>query len=1344
MQATAGPNQIVRELSRGAVTACRVERRAAGVVVCRRLVADQDLLGLERWRLETERFRAMVERQSRLAESHRVIASIVDRGEHESVTLHQPASGTTLLRLCTRPPAAFLRATAVAILDGMAALHGENQTHGNVKPGNILISRLSLAGCSVLLTDPAGHAQADPDHDLAALGRFTQVWATGVDPSGGSVVGLEKWGHLEDAAPAWRRVTQALLQGECSAAEAATDLRSSTRGANTGRRRAIYVAGPVLAIAVAGGVWVAQGEPEAAEEPTAWTAESEQRWQELCAACERWLLRFIEEVSLETLERDDHLWSTIVPVVREIRDGRLSIDPREIAGVEGMPTYGALARDWRVLVDEPPDTDAITRAAEASAVIRRAIDVDRWPLRSRLDDLAATFEEREWLEMARVAREAQERISLDAPGGLAAAIDAIIRDGESIVRVESGWQTLTSDDSVIQATGVPLLVSYNRALDAAIRSADVGSEPMVAVEAVLAEWGNLHDRLMEMLRTRWVALDADLVRSEQPELAGGETPDLAAFEAFLEQVQDPVYERLDPERAPHPAREIAGRLGGLAARVQEAAEALTSDDQIESLRQRVDGLAARVRELNGRDWNRRTQQAVEADAFAINGELDLLEPEIAAIEFVASTPMSEYVAALREEASVSRRSEINVAWRTQRDTLISSYGADPDIREMAAGVRDVRRVLAIVDDGVRSIGSPLWLTSLPEDVDRAVVNEALKGSAALGAARLLESVTWSSDGSPELEASEASIARTLDGITSLWESVATMFDELALARVSLRQGLPADRPVLGPSSALAVWDKWTDTPEFLEGRVLLAMPGLASSIERLRELRALEPRQALERLDPADPVELKMDVWLRLSDVAPAWPTDIVELQRDRALATSLEAQLPAEADEALARLRDVSVRRWILAMQSLDNRSDLETALDMAADVVQTAAVGGSLPPDVRYNLAVRALSNAASSAIDDVSARQAGQDFVTAVGGLEVVRGPGIARQTLLRLQSALDDQRQSADPTAMGPATVGWRGEASDDNATIVFSRSIDGRRQELEFVFVSRPESEPLYLLSNEVTIDSFSAIASRGRAWNDLEAEWLELGSARRGERWTSGVRGWTWRQGRLLSSGSWTPVDPTMAGRSVIAGTLDRGANPAPSTTHPIQDVSVLAAARVASLVGCRLPRPTDYRSAYVLSAAGAPAAWNLRDGAFDAQDRYVNGLVSQGVRISRPDEGAFGQAPSEAAEVPEDGTVWFLQSSEGSGSPFHHLIGNVAEFVEIDGDQYGVVGSSSLTSTAADPSFAPAPLSPVRLRTGFSDVGFRLAFDAPGVVSRPSPLVAIRGLVDGGAYLLPSPSAAR
>ncbi|MBS0195884.1 MAG: hypothetical protein JSR77_03920 [Planctomycetes bacterium] len=209
---------------------------------------------------------------------------------------------------------------------------------------------------------------------------------------------------------------------------------------------------------------------------------------------------------------------------------------------------------------------------------------------------------------------------------------------------------------------------------------------------------------------------------------------------------------------------------------------------------------------------------------------------------------------------------------------------------------------------------------------------------------------------------------------------------------------------------------------------------------------------------------------------------------------------------------------------------------------------------------------------------------------------------------------------------------------------------------------------------------------------------------------------------------------------------IDAAVTP-PAPTSPVNYVPPAFAEYCASLAGCRLPTSAEWAAA----AAREPnASANRRDQSVVKQLAYLDAFQNvQGVwyeaasplsGILQP-EGAKPGADKAPAVQASDGVLWFTHVDDGGGQLFHHLIGNVAEFVCDDPSAWSksgisgsvptkkklddfaaaaagnlkVIGASALSPAAIDPAQAQT-ISKGRVKNAYSDVGFRLAFTTTGV----------------------------
>jgi hypothetical protein len=183
----------------------------------------------------------------------------------------------------------------------------------------------------------------------------------------------------------------------------------------------------------------------------------------------------------------------------------------------------------------------------------------------------------------------------------------------------------------------------------------------------------------------------------------------------------------------------------------------------------------------------------------------------------------------------------------------------------------------------------------------------------------------------------------------------------------------------------------------------------------------------------------------------------------------------------------------------------------------------------------------------------------------------------------------------------------------------------------------------------------------------------------------------------------------------------DNAAPKPPSPLTPMQGINAACARTFAGLLGCRLPTAGEWAAA---RANSKPATANLRGPTWSRQVEYlahikdlswVQGAVNP---TSYPNKGIFclneePQIPAATSVWPRDnGVLWFADARPES-TDFENLVGNVGEFVtaEPNSPDGRVIGGSSLSPPDVDPNI---PCRPKFADDVYSDVGFRLAFNAP------------------------------
>ena len=303
--------------------------------------------------------------------------------------------------------------------------------------------------------------------------------------------------------------------------------------------------------------------------------------------------------------------------------------------------------------------------------------------------------------------------------------------------------------------------------------------------------------------------------------------------------------------------------------------------------------------------------------------------------------------------------------------------------------------------------------------------------------------------------------------------------------------------------------------------------------------------------------------------------------------------------------------------------------------------------------------------------------------------------------------------------GPQAPAWALNKSDDVTTVVYSWKDGAHDHRLAFRRVTA-DGQDAFVSTTEVSVGLFGDVVSSAGNWGDLMKIW-EAPAARSWD----GPRSWELDNAsgyKLGENREWWLVPPTEKQDWYQAKKEKAGADKdMPKAEHPMQYISPQVAKSLASLLGCRLPTASEWKAAW--EQEGRPDNGNLRDGSWKSLFDEIAKKSEDGANLSGPNEGVFGlrglAVSNNLVEGSNDGHIWF-EPVETGGTKFHLLVGNVAEFVYSDKSMrtFAVIGGSALSPPElwdgkAKPFSEAYPYDKAN-RKEFSDVGFRLAFDAP------------------------------
>ncbi|MBZ0172328.1 MAG: hypothetical protein K8E66_08115, partial [Phycisphaerales bacterium] len=691
---------------------------------------------------------------------------------------------------------------------------------------------------------------------------------------------------------------------------------------------------------------------------------------------------------------------------------------------------------------------------------------------------------------------------------------------------------------------------------------------------------------------------------------------------------------------------------------------------------------------------------------------------------------------------------IDGVWASTRDSLIENFDRDGDLVGLSRGVDALIEGLKRVENAMPAV-----------DID------VLRfGAAGPKVARLLNETRESRLGETAARYSNLDVVGRAFTEYSGWVSGVSEAAGLAGGLIDACDSWATLDEQTGTGTFGGMIDRWGTT--WMSQHVGLGE--IDARLGLLKERVAPGSREALIDLvaDSTAPPEVVYASWFDLNTATPAWPSDREELVTDAAAVGRLRAALgslpAARRGQIEASLKRGASARWSRVASAADGWPAFRSLVPLASAMGLT---GGDIPAEYGFDILAAGLMDLVESGEAlDRDEMAAGVDRWLAPGaGLdghpEAFRWLGSMREKLAGRESGDVDYR------TIGPGRAGWAVEPFESGRRLNYTRLRERVRVvEMAFRLIETPESGAVYLSETEAPASLLFDFALAGPdadlVLGTMDPDWKPLEDPR------AGPRVWTWRRPRgggrgILLSRTWTA--PSQGDESeYYAGPL-RDQIGGPSDASPLQRVSPYTAAVIAALAGCRLPTEQEWLAAHEAQGASSPGdEWNLRDQSFETQRNHTATLVTP----RWPDEGAFFPADSAAARGIEavshgwsDGFLWFDEVGSGRDRPFRHLIGNVAEYVlhrtDTDSaltDRHGeprafalgvagdadlaasvsVIGGSAL-SPPGDPAANAHRIDASTASSGFSDVGFRLAFSA-GV--EPPLVVQIGELVRSAPFL--------
>ncbi len=1346
---------VMRELGQDGLTRRAIARGPDGSALqLRVLEASPAVIGDAAARRASELFEASAELQARAASITDRVCPVLDRGVDERGQRYVVAGegGTTWGDLAAgrvRLDGATVRHLSCGLLEAASAFRESvGRGHGRVTASTVAVtSAASLGAGRVLLDDPDAAASPEEHEDVFACGSLiyaivehrpfeARLWP----PQPGAA-----WSVFGSASADWLKLVTDLCHRNpadrptlASALERAGGLRAPKRS-----RPVVPVAivSLVLLAGAAGAVWwTATREAPAVVDEFGMTSEAAERWRRLCLGWDGWFGAMVSESTRLEAVADDHLRSALLGPLARAREAGVVLDPGAIVGQRGSARL--LAERPPEAASEPGAIERTARAVEVLDAIQDATSAERWALAARAMEAGDALTQLGWREAG-----ARLRDRVAAAGGSSEAdrASAVLEIADSSALIEAAARApskMVAAADAARRTGDPVLTEL------ADTMGSVG-EALASLSQALQEaqaWGELAQRLERMIETRWTEVDAEALRAHASLHAPGGRDGLTAAqvgERWLIAVQEERFTRLDQ---PHPAAAIEVVLDEARVAAAQVDGALA-----QRLVEAISEASARARALRGRAWNRITRPEIEAEASALRAEAARLAASVEDARWAGEIELEAYaVEVLKRPSPLAAPSDtLDALWSSERERLVAEARSSGNALALRDGIRRLAEVLGVLE------------ASFPVPPSAGLPAAADAGQYAIEAGERRERAIAESVSTAGLRGSDAGAADVERLVRTRVRAYEAELGEVAalLARVgSLERSLtrleaPPDAEAIGSLRRLA------------EGQGLAGtVAPVLERAERVLAARTAEDVGLLETIAGSDSPAAAFAAYQRLGELG--WPRDAGALQRDAGLRPRLRASAES-VDEERARVEAIGVleaagaERWRRFAELASDEASVRAAGALREAMSGRAA---SLSTRARTNLASVALLDAARAGADEDAIRGALRVFVEAMtpGGEDGEAGRRLRGARALLMQDA---RGPGENPARFGPgaAPVRWVGQSEPGNATVRFD--VPGE-DALSVTFAAvRVGDRVVYLSTEEVSLGLFSAGMAWADGWESLASGsvWRALGEERDApvpRPWV-GARVWRWGGDRLVANRTWIAERPAFGSTPLIAPSLTEaertrasaagrafraeGGGGAPSLSHPMQAIPAPAAEQFAQMIGCRLPTPAEWRAAASMQSTSEPgdrATANLRDATWGVQWAHVIALPGEISSHLRPDRGVY--APGEPSDVldADDGVLYFEPVERSVQSPFAHLVGNVGEFVRSGDGVIGVIGNSAL-SAPGDPG-VPTTLTGARANAAFTDVGFRLAFDAPGVVVRRPLRVEVLGLLGDRVVEPPSSSSGR
>lgn len=1181
------------------------------------------------------------------------------------------------------------------------------RAHANLKPSNVLIGPgKKISEARVVLTDPASMRdmlrKGGESSDLRAVGELIHQLVTfrPSDPGDWPIGRSPGWSKLGSTSKAWREFTSKLLApdlGGLTVEEAHRQLKNMKARGTAVLKGALVGAAVVLLAAIAVGGW--------------WYVGYQRDWRALGNENEKWVQKvhgpFTGELRNQAMNDPG-----LRPFVQAFDEADrasdpVPLDPQKIAGKSGGAAPISLAARTKTRA-------ALTRVRDLRDRLAHWQTLTKWQTRQKDEEqkhhaAAAAY-------LGRVLGGTQP----DSKGDLVG--DKVLWTVRAVLYLES--QAGQGDFTVLVAYSkdvdeyraqfdkqAPMLGNYGVEVQKSIDRivAGASSSPIDLLAAMKNSMSDFRDsgiKLAAILKNEWPKIDQDRFRADYQ----GKVFSMADLSALSKKLEN--Y-RKDPETGGKVVADIAqarqeatAQIARLKSLPDGSAKAKDLETQLQTLTSEIDSIPKKDKWI--------VLDTINGVGDPVRSKLrDLVGKVAVAISEVGGDP-DQWLATAGDFNAAN--DTIKQAYATQFQKLLGGRKA-ADLKADPAGFVQLKERVGNLRDALSTVATSLP-TGVPEGIDPAFAPVASNRLSQT----IRDGLTAIQEAGGKFTVDEAKLRTLAEQFNSDVKQLKELASDTSATFGNLDEGYGLSEPNALP----AAWvEKWSKSPALGDPTIAAAVKPL---VDRLNALRATEnwsadnASQAL--VNPATRAEIGVAALRRLLAGKP--PVTADDFAREASTRTKLDDYLNRFVKDEQRRnsLRSLfqsgASRRWASFLNALNTTDDAQVERAITAAMAAQQAFGvadqSELQPWVKYNVILYQF-------------RLKLRD--PAAGPPEKLAGDFLKELERANLdKSMIESTRQAqarirADATVSGPQVPSWQLTSSGDQSVRTYTYTTRDVTRTLKFRLVQVTNDSATYLCTTELPVEIFLDLCEADRDGQ------LRQVLPRNNDEMGPGPRGWFWNdKGRIDRPYYWlrtadrvTDYPLELKATNNAHGLKDEKDDP--RTYHPVQQISPLAADKIAKLLGCRLPTPDEWRAAKQQSGGAQAQYQNLRDATWKQQYQYASSQRDDATRRElMPNAGIFlpgGRDDFSVVQNYNDGKLWFAPVDRGANSTndFNHLVGNVAEFYyDFGKDEYGVIGGSAMSPATMDVT-ANFPIERSALKQGYSDVGIRLAFSAAGSEAR-------------------------